>query len=239
MLSTQQQLQLIVGDEEGTQCVELFLEALKNNGAGGLCVTANQRLEAEAQYHKAVEQVLVDSDNYFKLIVYKEGGKISLEMLETPNDDEDESDGDNDEEGSNQSSRTLRSSAKNNAGDGAGGIAIDEAKVIALANERIKASPRFLKREIERFKKLYSEKKDTENDTAVLKEEGEETQALSSDEKDAGTAAAAAGGSKTKDVDIEECQFNLKNYQRIILVHKDIFMSKDAFKVARQVSSSA
>lgn len=91
------QLQHIVCDETCIQCQELFLEELKNDGAGGLCATQHLRAAQEQSYLKKAESILCD-DNAYKLTFLKTEGKIGIEMLEIESQSEDsESGNDNDD----------------------------------------------------------------------------------------------------------------------------------------------
>lgn len=78
------QLQHIVGDESCTQWTTLFLEEMKYKATGGLCATASQRAAAELAYQKKAEQI--SDENLFKLIIYKEEGKLTIELLDSDSD---------------------------------------------------------------------------------------------------------------------------------------------------------
>ncbi|XP_015903335.1 paired amphipathic helix protein Sin3a [Parasteatoda tepidariorum] len=78
------QLQHIVGDESCTQWTTLYLEEIKNKATGGSCATASQRVAAELAYQKKAEQM--SDENLFKLLMYKEEGKLTIELLDTDSD---------------------------------------------------------------------------------------------------------------------------------------------------------
>lgn len=60
------QLQHCVTERGATECVELFHIETKKGGAGGLCRTANKRIQAEAAYQRKAEAALQD-ENCFKI----------------------------------------------------------------------------------------------------------------------------------------------------------------------------
>jgi len=62
------QLQTLVSDEVCQKCLDIFTQANRNGGAGGLCATAQQRLSAEIAYQKQAEKAFVD-ENCFKVII--------------------------------------------------------------------------------------------------------------------------------------------------------------------------
>lgn len=79
------QLQHIVGDDGCIQCTNLFLEEQKANATGGSCATASQRCAAESLYQKKAENMLTD-DACFRIVLYKNEGKITFEMLDSDSD---------------------------------------------------------------------------------------------------------------------------------------------------------
>lgn len=62
------QLQHIVCDEAPQECIEIFHQELKRDGAGGLCSTAHLRQHAEMTYQKRLEQILAE-ENCFKILI--------------------------------------------------------------------------------------------------------------------------------------------------------------------------
>lgn len=85
------QLQHIVSEESSVQTTELFLEATKVCATGGPCSTAHLRAAQEYSYQKKAESLLTE-ENIFKIVVYKDEGKITIELLDSEStDSEDES----------------------------------------------------------------------------------------------------------------------------------------------------
>ncbi|KAH9526139.1 Paired amphipathic helix protein Sin3a [Dermatophagoides farinae] len=147
------QFQHIVVDDCSQQCTELYLEACKSGSAGGLCITAHQRAEAEYLYQKNIEQIIPD-DNRYKIVIYKGEGKITIDLLES-NDDEDEDSTNDGDEDSNipQSSRTLRSTTKNmSAKEREKCLMNEQQKVNELVVEKFRTNPPFLKKYVRKHK---------------------------------------------------------------------------------------
>ncbi|KFM56739.1 Paired amphipathic helix protein Sin3a, partial [Stegodyphus mimosarum] len=80
------QLQHVVADDSCTHLTSLFLEEAKNKATGGPCATASHRAAAELAYQRKAEPLRDENDNLFKIIVYKEEGKLTIEMLDTDSD---------------------------------------------------------------------------------------------------------------------------------------------------------
>lgn len=83
------QLQHMVGDDVSQQCASLFLEEIKNNATGGPCATAQLRATSEANYLKRAEQLMED-ENCFKVTMYKNESKLTLELLDSDASSEDD-----------------------------------------------------------------------------------------------------------------------------------------------------
>lgn len=84
------QLQYLVTDETCQDCYEMFTSEGKKKGTGGACVTACQRVPAEANYQKKMESLSMES--CFKIFIYKIDCKITIECLDTDGDNEDNQD---------------------------------------------------------------------------------------------------------------------------------------------------
>ncbi|XP_054713326.1 paired amphipathic helix protein Sin3a-like [Uloborus diversus] len=78
------QLQHIVGDDPCTQLTNLFLEEAKHKATGGACSTSSLRSTVELVYQKKAEQL--SDENLFKIIVYKQECKLTIELLDTDSD---------------------------------------------------------------------------------------------------------------------------------------------------------
>ncbi|OTF69207.1 paired amphipathic helix protein Sin3a-like protein, partial [Euroglyphus maynei] len=134
------------------QCTELYLEACKSGSAGGLCITAQQRAEEEYSYQKNIEQIISD-DNRYKIIIYKGEGKITIDLLESNDDDDEDSTNDCDEDSNiPQSSRTLRSTTKNMSAKEREKCLMNEQKVHELVVEKFLTNPPFLKKYVRKHK---------------------------------------------------------------------------------------
>ncbi|XP_059614340.1 paired amphipathic helix protein Sin3b isoform X2 [Phlebotomus argentipes] len=80
------QLQHCVTERGALECVELFQQEQRKNGAGGLCRSANKRIAAEMVYQKRAEASLQD-ENCFKVYIYKIDCRVTIELLDTESDD--------------------------------------------------------------------------------------------------------------------------------------------------------
>ncbi|XP_057319061.1 paired amphipathic helix protein Sin3a-like isoform X3 [Microplitis mediator] len=80
------QLQHLVVDTICQQCMDLFQreqrQPRENNGAGGLCATAYQRVAAEMAYQRRAEKAMAE-ENCFKIYIYKKECKMTIELLDT------------------------------------------------------------------------------------------------------------------------------------------------------------
>uniref|UniRef100_A0A6B2EGL1 Paired amphipathic helix protein Sin3a n=1 Tax=Phlebotomus kandelakii TaxID=1109342 RepID=A0A6B2EGL1_9DIPT len=80
------QLQHCVTERGALECVDLFQQEQRKNGAGGLCKSANKRIAAEMAYQKRAEASLQD-ENCFKVYIYKIDCRVTIELLDTESDD--------------------------------------------------------------------------------------------------------------------------------------------------------
>ncbi|GAB0097896.1 Sin3A [Sergentomyia squamirostris] len=80
------QLQHCVTERGALECVELFHQEQRKNGAGGFCRSANKRIAAEMAYQKRAEASLQD-ENCFKVYIYKIDCRVTIELLDTESDD--------------------------------------------------------------------------------------------------------------------------------------------------------
>lgn len=206
------QLQHIVVDEVCHQCTEMYLDAKKEGAAGGLCVTTNQRIENEANYHKNAEQAMSE-ENFYKVVLYKGEAKITFELIECS---EDESSNDGDEESnSTQSSRTLRSSAKTMPDKDDG----DMEKLNEEVEKSLQDNPAFLKRILLKQKApIKAESKSELNDTEMDVDSNEET----SDQKPS-EEKQPPPSDKTK------CEFSLKQCRSLFIVQNENVLCRTRF----------
>ncbi|CAL1277736.1 unnamed protein product [Larinioides sclopetarius] len=78
------QLQHMVGDESCSQFMTLYLDESKSKGTGGLCASQHLRQASENAYQKKAEQMC--DENLYKIIMLKERGRITFELLDTDSD---------------------------------------------------------------------------------------------------------------------------------------------------------
>jgi len=98
------QLQQIATDETCQDCLELYLNEKKSGGAGGTVDTAEDRYYNELMYQKKSEKLLTE-ENCFKIIFYRDNGRVTIELLDTDSAETregSEGDADADDEPSNQ-----------------------------------------------------------------------------------------------------------------------------------------
>jgi len=76
------QMQHLVMDEACIDCYDLYQNEKKNGATGGYCGKATERQLAELLYQKRAEKLLSD-ENCFKVFIYHQSGKISIELLDT------------------------------------------------------------------------------------------------------------------------------------------------------------
>ena len=86
-------MQHLVIDEACVDCYDLFQTEKKSGATGGFCSTAADRQLSELLYQKRAEKLLAD-ENCFKIFIYHQTGKMSIELLDTEsegqNSDQDE-----------------------------------------------------------------------------------------------------------------------------------------------------
>ncbi|XP_044744116.1 paired amphipathic helix protein Sin3a isoform X2 [Coccinella septempunctata] len=80
------QLQHCVSEKTAKACTDLFLSEQKKGATGGLCITAYKRAHAEFAYQRAAEKAVQD-ENCFKIFFYKKDCRMTIELLDTENDD--------------------------------------------------------------------------------------------------------------------------------------------------------
>jgi len=145
------QLQQIATDDTCQDCMELYQNERKSGGAGGQVSLAADRYYNELMYQKKSEKLLTD-ENCFKIIFYRESGKVSLELMDT--DSSETRDGSGEDEGTE---------------DGAGGTAGTEGsattnpdaflsnflgmKISEEARNHFNLKPVFLRRSVRQYRK--------------------------------------------------------------------------------------
>ncbi|KAK9880590.1 hypothetical protein WA026_011830 [Henosepilachna vigintioctopunctata] len=80
------QLQHCVTEKTALACMELFTKQQKKGATGGPCITAYRRAHLELAYQRAAEKA-VQEENCFKIFIYKKDCRMTIELLDTENDD--------------------------------------------------------------------------------------------------------------------------------------------------------
>lgn len=216
---------------------------MKTGAAGGLCITSKQRLEEESIYYKNAEQAMSD-DYCFKVILYKDEGKVTIELLQSPDEDDDSNAEGDEESNSNQSSRMLRSSAKDRPnGNGKwseNGSSVDNGRLQQAFKENLKNNPLYLNRCLNKSRSVNNQSE--EQSESMLEDNGDEengkcasstASVLSTADTTSATAAASSSTSSDK-----ECKFNLDNYKTVLVVQNDnVLYRRNALDKALKVST--
>lgn len=80
------QLQHCVTERTAIACTKLFHKEQKNNATGGPCATAHRRIHQETAYQRAAEKAVQD-ENCFKIFIYKQDCRMTIELLDTESED--------------------------------------------------------------------------------------------------------------------------------------------------------
>ena len=136
------QLQHIVSDEHCILSKQLYLDAKRQQCAGGACSTAVLRATGEHAYQKRAEQLLGD-ENVYKVIIYQREGKLSIELLDTEC-------GDSDEEGTNgiNNGGTLSTNCTVRWTDYVERYVKDQVNISSPLKQRLMQKPLFLVRSV-------------------------------------------------------------------------------------------
>lgn len=219
----------------------MFIGAARTGQAGGSCITAHKRAEEEATYQRNAETLMAE-EHCFKMFIYKGEGKITIELIGS-NDDDDDSPNDGDEEPNSQSSRTLRSTAKNTD-------KFDKWNDIeaynAMIEERLKENPRFLERIVRNSKKsestLVQDSKDSDKDNSDKDNDNEanektpDDEQMSSEENNSPSAQNSERNSEDKDKFPPEIKhLALEKYKSVILANNQHIYRRNALIKARMV----
>lgn len=218
----------------------MFIGASKCGQAGGSCITAHKRAEEEATYQRNAETLMAD-EHCFKLFIYKNEGKITIELIGS-NDDDEDSPNDGDDEPNSQTSRTLRSTAKSDKFDKWNDIEAYN----AMIEERLKENPRFLERIVRNSKKsestLITESKDSDKDNSDKDNDNEATEKtaddeqMSSEENNSPSAQNSERNSEDKDKSQPEIKhLALEKYKSVILANNQHIYRRNALIKARMV----
>ena len=76
------QLQYLVTDDACLDCWDLHVSERRAEGTGGAVSTSGSRFFNELMYQKKAEKILAD-ENCFKIVVYRESGQLTVELLDT------------------------------------------------------------------------------------------------------------------------------------------------------------
>lgn len=80
------QLQHCVTERGAISCMELYQREQRKAATGGLCSDAHKRLHSELAYQRKAETSLRE-ENCFKIYIYKKDCRMSIELLDTENED--------------------------------------------------------------------------------------------------------------------------------------------------------
>lgn len=80
------QLQHCVTERTAIACTKLFQKEQKTGGTGGPCATAYRRVQQELTYQRAAEKAVQD-ESCFKIIIYKQDCRMTIELLDTETED--------------------------------------------------------------------------------------------------------------------------------------------------------
>lgn len=90
VISAVRQLQTLVSEESCMECWDLHTKEKLKGGAGGLCKTYYRRALDESNYQR--QAALSVADNCYKMYIYKKDCKLTIELLDSEGDDEEEED---------------------------------------------------------------------------------------------------------------------------------------------------
>eukprot|EP00090_Calanus_glacialis_P031781 TRINITY_DN52800_c0_g1_i1.p1 TRINITY_DN52800_c0_g1~~TRINITY_DN52800_c0_g1_i1.p1 ORF type:complete len:1465 (-),score=323.77 TRINITY_DN52800_c0_g1_i1:648-5042(-) len=100
------QLQHLVTDESCTECWDLHLSEKRVGGTGGEVATADKRYFNELLYQKKSEKILAD-ENCFKIVLYRDRGTMTVELLDTETESRNGSENEEEEEGKDEKQQQL------------------------------------------------------------------------------------------------------------------------------------
>ena len=221
------QLQHIVCDEACNQCTDLYIEESKNGATGGLCSTAHTRIQAEAGYQKRAEQLLSD-ENCFKLILYKNEGKLCVEMVDTDTDET----GDELEQIEKWSDYVERYTRE------IGNISED-------LKQQLAEKPLFMRRNIRSFKSRTKNEREDLFDKDIKcdkkdekpKDETEDKSAENKSNEDINCEQSLDKAlSNTEVIENTECKFDMTKFKLVFVVQSESVMyRKNSIKRAKMV----
>merc|ERR1712025_412399 len=91
------QLQHLVTDDSCIECWDLHLSEKRAGGTGGEVATADKRFFNELLYQKKSEKILAD-ENCFKIVLYRDRGTMTVELLDTETESRNGSENEEEEE---------------------------------------------------------------------------------------------------------------------------------------------
>ncbi|EDV28962.1 uncharacterized protein TRIADDRAFT_52359 [Trichoplax adhaerens] len=84
------QLHAIVGDETCMKVKQLFSLEQVNGGAIGSRLNIPANATAEVTYQKKAEQIIGEDTNCYRIMLWRDGNRLTIELLDTINDNSDE-----------------------------------------------------------------------------------------------------------------------------------------------------
>ncbi|XP_069994313.1 paired amphipathic helix protein Sin3a isoform X4 [Penaeus vannamei] len=222
--SAVRQLQHLVCDDPPVQCTAMYLSEAKKGAAGGPLASAHRRLAAEQAYQKKSERLLQD-ENCFKIYTYKRNCRMTIELIDTEIEEENDSGG---SAGSAVSHNTTvpSSTIPPAVAEVERWSAYVEKYVSSVAPQmspamqaQLSRKPVFLPRNLRSWRKL-----------TAARQTNQEV------EKD--SCAEDVKPPVCPDMDIvdnTQCKFNLSSFKMVFVVNSDSYMyKKQALKRAKQ-----
>jgi len=141
------QLQHLVTDDSCIECWDLHLTEKRNQGAGGEVSTAEKRYFPELMYQKKSEKILAD-ENCFKVVLYRDSGELTIELLDTETESGGGSeDGEDEEDSKDDRQRQLEQYVSRFLGPGDPLGSLSSCTIAHLARK-----PVFLSRSVRRYR---------------------------------------------------------------------------------------
>jgi len=205
------QLQHIVGDEVCSSVTSLASDEESTGATGGPLSTQHQRTNAEQAYQRKAEQLLAE-ENCFKLKVFKQERKLTLELLDT------ESEGADDPLEVERWSEYVEKF-----------IANDDTISLEL-KEQLTKKPVFLPRNIRQWRQLNKKAQSVNGifglDHSNKSHETCTTPSLSSDSTPANTLASHTDSTDIDVMDNTECKFKVNSFKMFYVVNSESYLYK-------------
>ena len=168
VINSVRQLQHLVTDEAAVECHDLFTAEAKNGATGGTCGTAHERLIPELVYQKRAEKLL-DDENCFKIVIYHQSRKLTIELLDT------DSDGQNsDEEAAEAKSKGFHSYVDR--------FILPGETISDKCRQRLERYPGFLRRGVRTYRPMAAKRREVNIYKKGVEEDGKGKEKAGEDE---------------------------------------------------------